>query len=173
MIFLKDNTLLKRRISPEDIKNRLLGHWGTCPGLIMVYAHLNHLIRKTGLDALYVVGPGVETSYLLFDKDSQMASIGHGAPAILSCLWLENSLSRYMPQYTRDKAGLAKLISQFSVPGGLPRYMRRFFFSKHIQTVYAIAISTHRPQEVYMKVENSDMLLAFRLVLSWTTQILW
>lgn len=64
MIFLKDNTLLKRRISPEDIKNRLLGHWGTCPGLIMVYAHLNRLIRKTGLDALYVVGPGVK--YLIF-----------------------------------------------------------------------------------------------------------
>ena len=149
MIFLKDNTLLKCRISPEDIKNRLLGHWGTCPGLIMVYAHLNHLIRKTGLDALYVVGPGVETSYLLFDKDSQMASIGHGAPAILSCLWLENSLSRYMPQYTRDKAGLAKLISQFSVPGGLPRYMRRFFFKTHSNCICYSHINAQTPGSIH------------------------
>ncbi|KAI0035422.1 XFP N-terminal domain-containing protein [Vararia minispora EC-137] len=105
MIFLKDNVLLERQITPEDIKNRLLGHWGTCPGLVLVYAHLNRLIRKHDLDMLYVVGPG------------------HGAPAILSCLWLENSLAPYMPDYTRDKAGLAKLISGFSVPGGFPSHI--------------------------------------------------
>ncbi|TFY80317.1 hypothetical protein EWM64_g3694 [Hericium alpestre] len=105
MIFLKDNQLLDRKIAFDDIKNRLLGHWGTCPGLILVYAHLNRLIRKTGQDMLYVVGPG------------------HGAPAILSCLWLENSLSVFFPAYPRDKTGLSKLIGDFSVPGGFPSHV--------------------------------------------------
>ena len=105
MIFLKENTLLEREIRADDIKTRLLGHWGTCPGLILVYTHLNRLIRKLDLDALYIVGPG------------------HGAPAILSCLWLENSLAPFMPDYTRDKAGLEKLIYAFSVPGGFPRFV--------------------------------------------------
>lgn len=58
MIFLNHDVLIERDITHEDIKSRLLGHWGTCPGLVMVYAHLNRLISKTGLDALYVVGPG-------------------------------------------------------------------------------------------------------------------
>ncbi|KAI0077898.1 phosphoketolase [Panus rudis PR-1116 ss-1] len=102
MIFLKDNTLVERPIQADDIKPRLLGHWGTCPGLVLVYAHLNALIRRTGIDSLYVVGPG------------------HGAPAILSCLWLEGSLGTFWPAYTRDKAGLTKLIKGFSVPGGFP-----------------------------------------------------
>ena len=58
MIFLKDNVLLEKELTFDDIKPRLLGHWGTCPGLILVYAHLNRIIRNTGLDALLVVGPG-------------------------------------------------------------------------------------------------------------------
>ncbi len=58
MIFLKDNVLCEKALTYENIKPRLLGHWGTCPGLVMVYAHLNRIIRKTGLNALYVVGPG-------------------------------------------------------------------------------------------------------------------
>ncbi|KAG6832793.1 hypothetical protein H0H92_009411 [Tricholoma furcatifolium] len=105
MIFLKDNVLLETKITHDMIKPRLLGHWGTCPGLILVYAHLNRIIRNTGLDALYVVGPG------------------HGAPAILSCLWLEDTLGTFMPEYTRDHAGLKNLISRFSVPGGFPSHI--------------------------------------------------
>ncbi|KAJ7086142.1 phosphoketolase [Mycena belliarum] len=105
MIFLNHNVLLERDITHDDIKSRLLGHWGTCPGLVMVYAHLNRLICKTGLDALYVVGPG------------------HGAPAILSCLWLEDSLSTFYPENTRDLKGLHKLIAGFSVPGGFPSHI--------------------------------------------------
>lgn len=58
MIFLNDNVLVEKDLTFDNIKPRLLGHWGTCPGLIMVYAHLNRIIRKTGLNALYVVGPG-------------------------------------------------------------------------------------------------------------------
>ncbi|KAF8909774.1 phosphoketolase [Gymnopilus junonius] len=105
MIFLKDNVLLEKELSKDDIKYRLLGHWGTCPGLSMVYAHVNRIIRKTGLDSLYVVGPG------------------HGAPAILACLWLEDSLSTYMPEYTQDREGFAKLLTRFSVPGGFPSHV--------------------------------------------------
>ncbi|TFK27778.1 phosphoketolase [Coprinopsis marcescibilis] len=105
MIFLKRNVLLEEDLTPEHVKPRLLGHWGTCPGLNMVYAQLNRIVRKTGLDVLYVVGPG------------------HGAPAILSCLWLEDSLSRFFPEITRDYTGLVKLISRFSAPGGFPSHI--------------------------------------------------
>ncbi|TBU24036.1 phosphoketolase [Dichomitus squalens] len=105
MIFLKDNALVERDITPDDIKPRLLGHWGTCPGLTLVYAHLNRLIAKTGIDALYVVGPG------------------HGAPAILSSLWLESSLGSFYPKYSRDRQGLSALIASFSAPGGFPSHV--------------------------------------------------
>lgn len=72
-------------------------------GLFFASAHLNRLVRKTGQSTLYVVGPG------------------HGAPAILACLWLENSLATFWPKYTRDKEGLHNLIAGFSFPGGFPR----------------------------------------------------
>ncbi|RDB26054.1 putative phosphoketolase [Hypsizygus marmoreus] len=105
MIFLNSNALLDKPITHDMIKPRLLGHWGTCPGLILIYAHLNRIIRNTGLDALYVVGPG------------------HGAPAVLSCLWLEDSLSTFLPEYPRNREGLTRLISRFSVPGGFPSHI--------------------------------------------------
>ncbi|KIJ14307.1 hypothetical protein PAXINDRAFT_176841 [Paxillus involutus ATCC 200175] len=105
MIFLKDNVLLEKKLAFDDIKPRLLGHWGTCPGITLVYAHLNRIIKKTNLDALIVVGPG------------------HGAPAILSCLWLEDSLAPFWKSYTRDRAGLTKLITKFSTPGGFPSHI--------------------------------------------------
>ncbi|KAJ5684122.1 uncharacterized protein N7477_000467 [Penicillium maclennaniae] len=105
MIFLNDNTLLKRELTFDDIKPRLLGHWGTCPGLVMVYSHLNYLIRKRNLDMLFVVGPG------------------HGAPAILAALWLEGSLEKFYPQYSRDREGLHRLISTFSTTAGLPSHI--------------------------------------------------
>ncbi|BDD61308.1 hypothetical protein MAP00_006358 [Monascus purpureus] len=105
MIFLKDNTLLKRAIEPNDIKPRLLGHWGTCPGLILIYAHLNYLIKQQDLDMVLVVGPG------------------HGAPGILASLWLEGSLARFFPQYMQNADGLNELISTFSTPAGLPSHI--------------------------------------------------
>ncbi|OOQ87921.1 putative phosphoketolase [Penicillium brasilianum] len=82
MIFLQENTLMKRDLKSQDIKPRLLGHWGTCPGLIIVYSHLNYLIRTRDLDMLYVVGPG------------------HGAPALLATLWLEGSLENHINSET-------------------------------------------------------------------------
>lgn len=105
MIFLKDNTLVKRDLKFEDIKPRLLGHWGTCPGLTLVYSHLNYLIKQHDLDMLYVVGPG------------------HGAPSILANLWLEDSLSKFYPECSRDAKGLAALVEGFSTTGGFPSHI--------------------------------------------------
>jgi xylulose-5-phosphate/fructose-6-phosphate phosphoketolase len=103
MIFLRTNVLLENELSEADVKPRLLGHWGTCPGLNLVYAHASRLVRAQNLDALLVVGPG------------------HGAPAILASLWLEDSLAPFYPKYTRDRVGIERLISGFSAPGGFPR----------------------------------------------------
>ena len=105
MIFLQDNAYIKRDIKSEDIKPRLLGHWGTCPGLTLVYSHLNILIQKHDLDMLYVVGPG------------------HGAPSILANLWLERSLAKFYPECGRDTKGLTNLITGFSVTGGFPSHI--------------------------------------------------
>ncbi|KAF6225192.1 hypothetical protein HO133_010389 [Letharia lupina] len=105
MIFLKDNVLLERDLQFEDIKPRLLGHWGTCPGLTLVYSHLNLLATQQKKDIIFVVGPG------------------HGAPGILSSLWLEGSLGKFYPEYSRNKEGLHKLITKFSTPGGFPSHI--------------------------------------------------
>jgi len=106
MIFLRDNVLLESDLQPEHIKPRLLGHWGTCPGLIVVWSHLSLLIRNHDLDMIYVVGPG------------------HGAPAALAALWLEGSLERFYPgEYDRNAKGLHNLITRFSVPGGFPSHI--------------------------------------------------
>ncbi|KAI5808910.1 putative D-xylulose 5-phosphate/D-fructose 6-phosphate phosphoketolase [Peziza echinospora] len=105
MIFLKDNVLLERELVAEDIKPRLLGHWGTCPGLNIVYAHLNLLIQKYDMDMILVVGPG------------------HGAPAILASLWIEGSLARFYHDYGLDGTGLKKLITGFSTPDGFPSHI--------------------------------------------------
>ncbi|PLB36154.1 putative phosphoketolase [Aspergillus candidus] len=105
MIFLRDNVRLDRDLTHDDIKPRLLGHWGTCPGLILIYSHLNYCIRRHHLDMLYVVGPG------------------HGAPAILASLWIEGSLEKFYPEYSRDNEGLKQLISSFSTTAGLPSHI--------------------------------------------------
>ncbi|KAJ8102482.1 XFP N-terminal domain-containing protein [Lipomyces tetrasporus] len=105
MIFLKSDAILERELTQDDIKFRLLGHFGTCPGLTLVYAHCNRLIVKNDLDMIYVVGPG------------------HGAPAILADLWIEDSLDAFLPDYPRNKKGLKKLIRSFSWPGGFPSHV--------------------------------------------------
>jgi xylulose-5-phosphate/fructose-6-phosphate phosphoketolase len=107
MIFLQGDVYVKRDIKFEDIKPRLLGHWGTCPGLTLVYSHLNILIREHDLDMIYVVGPG------------------HGAPSILANLWLEGSLEKFYSEYTRDAKGLTKLIGGFSTTGGFAQSHQR------------------------------------------------
>src|SRR6266566_981471 len=104
-LYLKDNALLREPLRAEHIKARLLGHWGTQPGLNLIYAHLNRLIQDTGSSVLLVVGPG------------------HGAPAILADLYLEGTLSEYYPRYSRDLGGLTNLVRDFSWPGGLPSHL--------------------------------------------------
>ncbi|MEU0669178.1 phosphoketolase family protein [Streptomyces lavendulocolor] len=104
-IYLMDNPLLRKPLEPEHIKPRLLGHWGTSPGLNLVHTHLNRVIRRHGLDALCVWGPG------------------HGGPAVLANAWLEGSYSETYPDVSRDEEGMARLFRQFSFPGGVPSHV--------------------------------------------------
>ena len=103
-IFLWDNQLLQRPLSFADIKPRLLGHWGTGPGINFVYAHLNRLIRKQQAEIMFVLGPG------------------HGFPALQANLFLEGTLGEYYPSATRDLAGIEYLTKNFSWPGGFPSH---------------------------------------------------
>ena len=100
-IYLLDNPLLREPLRPEHIKPRLLGHWGTTPGLNFLYAHLNRVIKARDLDAIYVIGPG------------------HGGPATVANAYLEGTYSEVFPNITRDEAGIRRLFRQFSFPGGI------------------------------------------------------
>ncbi len=104
-IYLLDNPLLKKPLSKEHVKPRLLGHWGTTPGLNFVYVHLNRVIRKYDLSALYVAGPG------------------HGGPALVANTYLEGTYSEVYPDVSRDAEGMKKLFKQFSFPGGIPSHV--------------------------------------------------
>ena len=104
-IYLQANPLLREPLRPEQIKPRLLGHWGTSPGLSLVYVHLNRLIRRHGDAVLYVAGPG------------------HGGPALIANTYLEGTYSEIYPDASRDEAGLAHLVRQFSTPGGIPSHV--------------------------------------------------
>jgi xylulose-5-phosphate/fructose-6-phosphate phosphoketolase len=101
MIYLRDNALLREPLKPEHIKRRLLGHWGSDPGMSLVYVHLNRLIKKYDLDAIFLAGPG------------------HGAPAVLSNVYLEGSYSEIYSDVSEDEEGLRRLLKQFSFPGGI------------------------------------------------------
>ncbi len=100
-IYLFDNPLLKEPLQLKHIKPRLIGHWGTTPGLNFIYVHLNRVIRKFDLDMIYVCGPG------------------HGGPAMVANAWLEGTYSEYYPDVTRDENGMKRLFTQFSFPGGI------------------------------------------------------
>nr|WP_199078652.1 phosphoketolase family protein [Pedobacter sp. ASV19] len=104
-IYLQDNALLKQPLKPEHIKPRLLGHWGTSPGLNLIYVHLNRLIKETGANILYVCGPG------------------HGAPAIIAHTYLEGTYSELFPGIEQNERGLRQLFRQFSTPGGIPSHV--------------------------------------------------
>jgi len=104
-IYLMDNPLLETPLKPEHVKPRLLGHWGTSPGLNFVYIHLNRAIVRRSLKALFVTGPG------------------HGGPAMYANTWLEGSYSEAWPEVPYDKSGLRTLFRQFSFPGGVPSHV--------------------------------------------------
>ncbi|HET9075860.1 MAG TPA: phosphoketolase family protein [Acidimicrobiales bacterium] len=104
-IYLMDNPLLDRPLRPGDVKPRLLGHWGTTPGLNLIYAHANRCIVERDLDAVYVMGPG------------------HGGPGPNACAWLEGTYSEVYPSIRRDRQGMGRLFRQFSFPGGVPSHV--------------------------------------------------
>lgn len=104
-IFLQNNYLLENSLSPNDIKSRLLGHWGTCPGINFIYANLNFLLKKyTDAEFMYIVGPG------------------HGFPAVQSNSFIEGTLGEYYPQATVSKAGIEHIVKNFSWPYGFPSH---------------------------------------------------
>ncbi len=103
-IFLGDNFLLERKLSFDDIKPRLLGHWGTCPGSTFVYANLNYLIKKHKLSAMFIMGPG------------------HGYPGLQANLFIEGTLEKYYPKATQDEKGIAYIAKNFSWPYGFPSH---------------------------------------------------
>src|SRR5690349_22889868 len=104
-IYLRDNPLLRESLAPEHVKPRLLGHWGTTPGLNLLYAHLSRCIAARSLDMFYVTGPG------------------HGGPGLVANAWLEGTYSEVYPRVSRDEAGMARLFTQFSFPGGIPSHV--------------------------------------------------
>jgi xylulose-5-phosphate/fructose-6-phosphate phosphoketolase len=101
MIYLQDNPLLRKPLKPEHIKNRLLGHWGASPGLAFMYTHLNRLIMRHELDAIFLAGPG------------------HGAPGVLAPVYLEGTYSEVYPDKSEDEDGMRRFFKQFSFPGGI------------------------------------------------------
>jgi xylulose-5-phosphate/fructose-6-phosphate phosphoketolase len=104
-IYLLDNPLLERPLVREDIKPRLLGHWGTTPGLNMIYVHLNRLIRQRDVNAIFLAGPG------------------HGGPAAVANAWLDGTYSEIYPRVSLDRRGMHELFRQFSFPGGIPSHV--------------------------------------------------
>src|SRR5436305_8837041 len=104
-IYLLDNPLLREPLRPEHIKPRLLGHWGTTPGLNLIYAHMNRAIGARGLNAIYVTGPG------------------HGGPGLVASAYLDGTYSEVYPHISRDEEGLRRLFRQFSFPGGIPSHV--------------------------------------------------
>lgn len=104
-IYLMDNPLLREPLLPEHVKPRLLGHWGTTPGLNFIYAHLNRAIMERDLDTIYVMGPG------------------HGGPGPVAAAWLEGTYSETYPNVSQDAVGMKRLFHQFSFPGGIPSHV--------------------------------------------------
>jgi xylulose-5-phosphate/fructose-6-phosphate phosphoketolase len=104
-IYLMGNPLLREPLRPQDVKPRLLGHWGTTPGLNLLYAHLSRIVARRGQDMIYVTGPG------------------HGGPGLVANAWLEGTYSETYPYVSRDEPGMARLFNQFSFPGGIPSHV--------------------------------------------------
>src|SRR5579884_2999511 len=104
-IYLLANPLLREPLRPEHVKPRLLGHWGTTPGLNFIYAHMNRAIRARGISTIYITGPG------------------HGGPGLVASAYLDGTYSEVYPHISRDEEGLRRLFRQFSFPGGIPSHV--------------------------------------------------
>src|SRR5579884_2291799 len=103
-IYLLANPLLREPLRPEHVKPRLLGHWGTTPGLNFIYAHMNRVIKRDDINPIFIAGPG------------------HGGPAVVANAYLEGTYSERYPAITQDEAGMKALFRQFSFPGGIPSH---------------------------------------------------
>ena len=103
-IYLLDNPLLREPLKLEHVKPRLLGHWGTTPGLNFIYVHLNRIIKAQDANVLFIAGPG------------------HGAPGVVANCWLEGTYSEFYPGVSQDEDGMRRLFRQFSFPGGIPSH---------------------------------------------------
>src|SRR4026209_1389807 len=103
--YLYDNPLLKETLRKEHVKPRLVGHWGTTPGLTFIYVHLNRVIKERDVNMIYIIGPG------------------HGGPGIVANTWLEGTYSEGYPNISQDEEGIKKLFKQFSIPGGIPSHV--------------------------------------------------
>ena len=103
-VYLLDNPLLREKLTPAHVKPRLLGHWGTTPGLNFIYVHLNRVIKRDGLNVIFIAGPG------------------HGAPGVVANIWLEGTYSELYPEVSQDEDGMRRLFRQFSFPGGIPSH---------------------------------------------------
>lgn len=104
-LYLLDNPLLERPLVRSDIKQTVVGHWGTCPGQNFIYTHLDRVIKRDDLDMIYLSGPG------------------HGGNAMVAQDWLDGSYTEVYPNITRDKEGMQKLFKRFSFPGGIPSHV--------------------------------------------------
>ena len=104
-IYLYDNPLLKKPLTPEHVKPRLLGHWGTTPGLNFIYVHLNRVIKRQDLNVIFIAGPG------------------HGGPGLVANTYLEGTYSEFYPNVSQDEVGMKRLFKQFSFPGGIPSHV--------------------------------------------------
>src|SRR5688572_26528691 len=103
--YLYDNPLLKEPLRKQHVKPRLVGHWGTTPGLNFIYVHLNRVIKERDLNMIYIIGPG------------------HGGPGIVANTWLEGTYSEVYPNIPQNEEGMKKLFKQFSFPGGIPSHV--------------------------------------------------
>ena len=106
-IYLYDNPLLRKPLSKEHVKPRLLGHWGTTPGLNFIYAHMNRAIKARDLSMIYIIGPG------------------HGGPGIVANAYMEGTYSEVYPNIAQDEEGMKRLFKQFSFPGVIPSHVAR------------------------------------------------
>src|SRR5665811_370754 len=104
-LYLRENPLLRKPLELSHVKSMLLGHWGTTPGQNFIYVHLNRVIKKYDLDMFYIAGPG------------------HGGPALVGNTYLEGTYSEIYPNISQDEAGLKKLFTQFSFPGGISSHV--------------------------------------------------
>ena len=123
-IYLLDNPLLKEPLKREHVKPRLLGHWGTSPGLNMLCVHLNRVIKRDDLNMIYIIGPG------------------HGGPSLVAHAYLEGTYSEVYPEIGQDADGMQKLFKQFSFPGGIPSHVapkRRVAFMRGASLVTPLA----------------------------------